>query len=94
VLLIALGAFERNCGRMQRLGSNVGPVNPRLALLPYPALGFHRFQLCAVAVICIRMQTLQSNACISAIERMACVRTQPCDPAAHQFSINRPLSAF
>jgi hypothetical protein len=28
--LIALGAFERNCGRTQGLGSNAGPVSPRL----------------------------------------------------------------
>jgi hypothetical protein len=46
------------------------------------------------AVICVRSQGVRSNACISAIERMACVRKQPYDLAAHQFSINRPLSAF
>jgi hypothetical protein len=30
----ALGAFERNCGRMQGLGSNAGPVSLRLTRLP------------------------------------------------------------
>jgi hypothetical protein len=42
--------------------SNVGPVSPRLALLPQPALGVHRFELCAVAVICGQTWSARSNA--------------------------------
>jgi hypothetical protein len=31
---IALGAIEHNYGRMQGVGLNAGPVNPRLTVLP------------------------------------------------------------
>jgi hypothetical protein len=38
---------------------------------------------CVVAVMCVRTHGARLNACISAIECMACVRTQSFDLAAH-----------
>jgi hypothetical protein len=34
VRLIAIGAFERNCDRMQGLDSNASPISPLLTRLP------------------------------------------------------------
>jgi hypothetical protein len=35
---IALGAIERNCGRMQETGSNAGLISLRLTQLPYDSI--------------------------------------------------------
>jgi hypothetical protein len=47
---------------------------------------FHRFQPCAMVVMCVRTQRAQSTAYIIAIERIACDRAQSSDLAAHLVS--------
>jgi hypothetical protein len=70
------------------------PRRPVSHVVALAGPSFHRFQPCTVAFMCVQTQLSRSNAYISAIERMACVRMQPYDLAAHKFSINRPLVYF
>jgi hypothetical protein len=75
---VPASAFDRTwCDRAQ-LRSNSRcmfertPRRPVSHAVALAGPSFHRFQPYAVAVMCVQTQTPRSNACISAIKRMAC----------------------